>query len=216
MLTWLTYAEFHTFSLTSLSKLLKLDAWRLQRGAFGFAYVRAWAECRQFGPDLSLYKIVKNLVNSWRARLVHWRWWRLRHRTLTEPTTNEVSGYATSHTTRCRNKCLNSKIWPDLSLSLFLSLQYWLACPRVFHFFIYIYGENYTLTCQLNQNHGNSLSRDAVKVDFSLALCCLLLHSSSSFYRLYLSNKIDITFSNFRIVRVISEIWTGRVDSVKF
>lgn len=139
LLTWLTYAEFHTFSLTSLSKLLKLDAWRLQRGAFGFAYVRAWAECRQFGPDLSLYKIVKNLVNSWRARLVHWRWWRLRHRTLTEPTTNEVSGYATSHTTRCRNKCLNSKIWPDLSLSLFLSLQYWLACPRVFHFFIYIY-----------------------------------------------------------------------------
>lgn len=86
LLTWLTYAEFHTFSLTSLSKLLKLDAWRLQRGAFEFAYVRAWAECRQFGPDLSLYKIVKscNLVNSWRARLVHWRWWRLRHRTLTE------------------------------------------------------------------------------------------------------------------------------------
>lgn len=140
LLTWLTYAEFHTFSLTSLSKLLKLDASRLQR-ELEFAHVRAWAECRQFGPDLSLYKIVKscNLVNSWRARLVHWRWWRLRHRTLTEPTTNEVSGYATSHTTRCRNKCLNSKIWPDLSPSIFLSLQYWLACPRVFHLFIYIY-----------------------------------------------------------------------------
>ena len=75
LLTWLTYAEFHTFSLTSLSKLLKLDASRLQR-ELEFAHVRAWAECRQFGPDLSLYKIVKscNLVNSWRARLVHWRW----------------------------------------------------------------------------------------------------------------------------------------------
>lgn len=79
-----------------------------------------------------------------------------------------------------------------------------LACLSTCLSFVYLY--IYILTCQLNQNHGNSLSRDAVKVDFSLALCCLLLHSSSSFYRLYLSNKIDITFSNFRIVRVISEI----------
>lgn len=183
LLTWLTYAEFHTFSLTSLSKLLKLDAWRLQRGAFEFAYVRAWAECRQFGPDLSLYKIVKNLVNSWRARLVHWRWWRFRHRTLTEANDQRGVGIRDiPYDTLQKQMSEFQNLTGPLTLPRpFLTI---LACLSTCLSFVYLY--IYILTCQLNQNHGNSLSRDAVKVDFSLALCCLLLHSSSSFYRLYL------------------------------
>lgn len=187
LLTWLTYAEFHTFSLTSLSKLLKLDAWRLQRGALEFAYVRAWAECRQFGPDLSLYKIVKscNLVNSWRARLVHWRWWRFRHRTLTEANDQRGVGIRDiPYDTLQKQMSEFQNLTGPLTLPRpFLTI---LACLSTCLSFVYLFIYIYILTCQLNQNHGNSSSRDAVKVDFSLALCCLLLHSSSSFYRLYL------------------------------
>lgn len=143
----------------------------------------------------SLGRISVNLVNSWRARLVHWRWWRLRHRTLTEPTTNEVSGYATSHTTRCRNKCLNSKIWPDLSPSIFLSLQYWLACPRVFHFFIYIY------ICTHLPAKPKSWKLIVTGCGKSWFFTCSMLSASSQLQLvsqiIYLSNKIDITFSNF-------------------